>query len=218
MAPPGSAVAAAAVVTAQTALSEPPGQHDEPSRKPEGTVRKTSATAANVKQQTSGRIDKELSEFTKQLANQTVAMMDVIRQMLEKMSGNGTNMADKCGCMLNGKEPNMFDGKDPKKFLSWYTRVDNYMGGQLHRIAIPRDVRIIIFSLLEKNALEYAIESCPKGQPDPDSIIQNNDNMMRPEYDTIIKWLSDNFNDTLMIQKLVTEWDKCYQNDEKFQT
>ncbi|KAF8541796.1 hypothetical protein BDD12DRAFT_803418 [Trichophaea hybrida] len=85
------------------------------------------------------------------------------RQDDHHMRGKGRQM----GCTLNGKEPDKFNGKDPEKFLSWFTRVENYVGGQLHRIATAKHVRIILFSILEENALEYAIEACPEGHSDP---------------------------------------------------
>ncbi|KAF8533764.1 hypothetical protein BDD12DRAFT_809906 [Trichophaea hybrida] len=160
----------------------------------------------------------ELIKFSEQLANQTTNMMDVIRQMLEKMTTEKGSKADKCGCTLNGKEPDKFTGKNPEDFLPWITRVDNYIGEQLHRISTARDVRVFMFSLLDENALEYAIESCPRGQPDPNTMEEGEDARKREEYEAIMSWLSQNFSDTLLTQKLIMAWEQCYQNEEKFQT
>ncbi|KAF8523803.1 hypothetical protein BDD12DRAFT_904683 [Trichophaea hybrida] len=181
-------------------------------------------TVANLQQQledarteTTDKVTQELIEFTKQLAAQIVTTMDVLRQMLEKLSGNGPNKKNQCGCPQNGKEPDKFNGTNPEKFLAWFTRVENYVGEQLHRIATAKDVRVIMFSLLEENTLEYAIESCPTGNADPNTMADGEEAAKKGEYEAITQWLMEAFSDTLMTQKMVAEWEKCYQNDKQFQ-
>ncbi|KAF8539345.1 hypothetical protein BDD12DRAFT_805415 [Trichophaea hybrida] len=181
------------------------------------TIVKLQEELAQNKREGAERLIQEIVKFSQQLANQSTNTMNVIIQLMEKL-GSGKNKADKCGCTLNGKEPDKFDGKDPEKFLAWFTRVENYVGGQLHRIATAKDVRIILFSMLEEDALEYAIESCPEGHSDPAIMGEDEETLKTAEYNTIMDWLSEQFKDSLMTQKLVTEWEKCYQNDEKFQT
>ncbi|KAF8542392.1 hypothetical protein BDD12DRAFT_802945 [Trichophaea hybrida] len=182
------------------------------------TIARLQEELRHSKRENKERMTQELIKFSEQLAKQTTNMMDVIKQILENMTINKGNKADKCGCTLNGKEPDKFDGKDPEKFLCWFTRVENYVGGQLHRIATAADVRIIMFSLLEENALEYAIECCPEGHLSPEVMGEDQETLKKAEYEGIVNWLMENFKDTLMTQKLVIEWEKCYQNDEKFQT
>ncbi|KAF8534360.1 hypothetical protein BDD12DRAFT_809432 [Trichophaea hybrida] len=180
------------------------------------TVAKLQEELENAKKATTDRVAHELVQFSKLLSQQVVATLDVIREMLGKTTNR--NKTHKCGCTLNGKEPDKFDGKNPEKFLSWFTRVENYVGGQLHRIATAKDIRIILFSMLEENALEYAIEACPEGHSDPTIIREDEETLKIAEYNTIIDWLTEQFKDTLMTQKLVAEWEKCYQNEEQFQT
>ncbi|KAF8532475.1 hypothetical protein BDD12DRAFT_810752 [Trichophaea hybrida] len=65
-----------------------------------------------------------------------------------------------------------------------------------------------MFSLLEEDAVEYAIESCPEGHETPGVMGEDQETLNRVEYETIVDWLSENSKVTLMTQKLVVEWEK----------
>ncbi|KAF8535879.1 hypothetical protein BDD12DRAFT_808227 [Trichophaea hybrida] len=167
------------------------------------TIARLQKELKQSKRENRERMTQELMKFSEQLANQTASMMDVIKQMLEKITTTRESKADKCGCTLNAKEREKFNGKNPEDFLPWFTRVDNYVGEQLHRIATARDVRVIMFSLLDENSLEYAIESCLRGQPIPNMMGEGGEVEKKEEYEAIMTWLTQNFSDTLLTQKLI---------------